>query len=148
MSEYPVIGHGPPTDAGGDRIRRGGCSCGAVRFEVRGEPLKVGICHCQECRKATGAVFVAYADWRREAFSFTGASTEFRGRRFCPECGSRLFHLNEGKGLVEVMFGALDDAPTDLLPAVEGWTKRREPWLTPIQGLPQFQEDSREAPPN
>jgi hypothetical protein len=29
----------------------GGCACGKVRFEVRGEPYRVGVCHCLTCRK-------------------------------------------------------------------------------------------------
>jgi hypothetical protein len=38
-------------------ILRGGCLCGAVRFEVRGGPYRVGVCHCLDCRKAHGAAF-------------------------------------------------------------------------------------------
>ena len=59
----------------------------------------------------------------------------FVGRSLCPTCGSRLFHLSPGK--VEIMLGALDDAPGDLKPAREGWIMRREPWLAPIAGASQ-----------
>ena len=142
MSDYPVVGLGRTVSKEGVLTRYGGCSCGAVRFEVRGEPVKVGLCHCQECRKATGAVFVAYGDWSRDRFSYTGAPSEFKGRSFCSQCGSRLFHLNEDKAMVEIMLGALDDAPTHLLPTVEGWTKRRERWLPPLGGVAQFEEDT------
>lgn len=34
----------------------GGSNCGQVRFEVGGEPLRVGFCHCQVCRKETGSL--------------------------------------------------------------------------------------------
>ena len=103
---------------------------------VRGEPDVVGTCHCTECRKATGGAFLSYADWPRAAFSSTGEAREFAGRSFCPNCGSRLFHLSTDK--VEIMLGALDDAPSDLRPTREGWTKRREHWLTPIQDAGQY----------
>src|SRR5712671_337486 len=41
----------------------GGCLCGAVRFTATGQPKGVYWCHCQSCRKHSGApasVFVAY----------------------------------------------------------------------------------------
>ena len=138
-SPYPVVDQGPRFDPDGTRVRYGGCSCGAVRFEVRGEPAKIGICHCQECRKATGAAFVAYADWPRSALTFTGEGRSFRGRSFCPVCGSRLFHLSDHEA--EIMIGALDDAPSDLVPTREGWVKRREHWLEPVPGASHSEED-------
>jgi hypothetical protein len=130
------------TDRGepdGMRVRAGGCSCGAVRFIVRGEPHVVGVCHCADCRKATGSAFLFYADWPREAFEATGETRTYQGRSFCPTCGGRLFHLTE-RG-VEIDVGALDDAPGDLRPTREGWIKRREPWLHPVPGTSQHEED-------
>jgi hypothetical protein len=139
MQDDPVLGDGRRVTAGGDRLRQGGCLCGQVRFEVVGPPLKTGICHCLECRKATGAVFMAYADWPAERFSYTGRVESSSGRSFCPDCGSRVFHLSsEG---AEVLCGALDEGPSDLPPDVEGWTIRREPWLPPIPGARQFSRD-------
>lgn len=136
---YPVLDPGPGHDPDGTRLRRGGCSCGRVRFEVRGEPSVVGLCHCVECRKASGGAFVAYADWPLAAFRTSGEAREHRGRSFCPACGSRVFHLGEDK--VEIMLGALDELPHGLAPAREGWTCRREPWLLPVPGAGQSERD-------
>jgi hypothetical protein len=41
--------------------REGGCSCGTVRFAMRGEPLIVHCCHCRDCQKQTGGGFVINA---------------------------------------------------------------------------------------
>jgi hypothetical protein len=128
-----------PMVGDGRRKRHGGCSCGAVRFEVTGDPYVIGTCHCTDCRKAAGAAFVYYADWPRSDFVSSGTTSEFRGRSFCPICGSRLFHLSDEKA--EVMLGALDDAPGDLTPTQEGWIKRREHWLAPVAGTKQFDQD-------
>jgi hypothetical protein len=112
-----------------------------VRFEVRGEPTVVGICHCLECRKATGSTYSSYARWPLSAFRVTGDSRAFKGRSFCPICGSRLFNLNPSRNDVGIMIGALDEAPSGLHPACEGWVKRRERWLAPIDGASQFDQD-------
>ncbi len=123
----------------GGRVRRGGCLCGAVRYEVVGEPTKIGLCHCADCRKLTGSAFLHYADWPRTAFRSSGPVTTYSGRSFCPVCGSRLFHLSDDD--VEIDIGSLDEAPNALVPQVEGWTKRREPWLAPLTHAGQFIED-------
>lgn len=139
MSDYPVLKPEPRFNKEGIRIRYGGCSCGAVRFEVLGEPREIGTCHCMECRKATGAAFVYYADWPDSAFSLQGEAREYRGRSFCPICGSRLFHVSKGRA--EIMLGTLDDGPTDLSPRREGWIVRRESWLAPVSSAGQFDRD-------
>jgi len=41
-------------------VHSGGCACGKVRFEARGEPYRVGMCHCLTCRKVHGAPFNFY----------------------------------------------------------------------------------------
>ena len=128
-----------PVTSDSGRIRRGGCGCGAVRFEVKGEPYVVGTCHCTDCRKATGSTYVYYGDWPRSAFTSFGEARVFKGRSFCPNCGSRLFHLSDEKA--EIMLAVLDDAPGDLEPVQEGWIKRREHWLVPIAGTNQFDQD-------
>ena len=120
-------------------IRSGSCLCGSVGYKVNGPPLRVGLCHCADCRKESGSSFVTFAVWPAHAFESTGEVAIFSGRGFCPTCGSRLFNPSEGE--VEIRVGSLDMAPTDLEPDYELWVKRREAWLHPMDGLPQFEED-------
>jgi hypothetical protein len=124
--------------AGPSAERRGGCSCGNLRYAVAGEPLRIGLCHCTSCRQESGSMFTAFAVWPRAAFHSTGAFRTWEGRSFCPECGSRLFALRDDEA--EIKLGTLDDAPTDLTPQYELWVWRREHWLTPLE-VPQFQHD-------
>ena len=42
-------------------VHKGGCACGKVSIEARGEPYRVGVCHCLTCRKLHGAPFSFYA---------------------------------------------------------------------------------------
>lgn len=120
-------------------MHAGGCLCGAVRYTVTGDPFLVGICHCADCRKESGASFVTYAKWPRQSFTLTGRMSTYAGRSFCPLCGSRLMNLHEND--VEIRIGTLDAAPNGLVPEQEGWVKRREPWLAPVAGASQSTED-------
>ncbi|WP_437781054.1 GFA family protein [Sorangium sp. So ce1097] len=128
-------------EAGSERVRSGGCSCGAVRFRVRGEPIRVGLCHCADCRRVTGSVFLAFAIWSWASFESTGETRCWDGRSFCPICGSRLFSLREEEGEAEIKLGCLDEAPVDLAPTYELWIKRRERWLPALAGAEQHVED-------
>jgi len=107
----------------------GGCLCGAVRLAVTGAPHRVGICHCLDCRKHHGAVFYAAAIFPADAVEIRGATAEYRGRHFCPVCGSSLFARCGDE--IEVHLGCLD-APNRLRPTYESWVVRREDWLPPF----------------
>ena len=121
------------------RVRGGGCRCGAVRFTLAGEPTVAGLCHCTDCRKATGSLFLSYAQWPRAAASIEGDYATYLGRSFCPVCGSRLFHLTADT--IEVNLGTLDEAPNGIQPGLEVWTRRREAWLDAVSGATQHVED-------
>lgn len=125
-----------------DVVRTGRCLCGDVRYRVRGEPVHVGRCHCADCRKESGSAFSVYAQWPVEAFEISGAISSYDGRGFCPRCGSRILNPPEpGDSLVEIRIGTLDDAPFNLQPEAEIWTKRREPWIAPVEGASQHDEN-------
>ena len=117
-------------------IRRGGCNCGSVRLEVRGEPMWVGLCHCLICRKETGSAFMAFAVWDQSQVTVTGDVRSWTQttdhRHFCPICGSRLFATHDRNDEVEVRLGCFDEAPSNLLPQYELWIGRREYWLPAV----------------
>lgn len=52
-------------------IHEGGCLCGATRYRTEGEPLRVTICHCRFCQRATGAAFMVEPIFRLENVSVT-----------------------------------------------------------------------------
>ena len=122
-------------------MRTGGCLCGAVRYSVEGEPIHVGRCHCADCRKESGSTYSIYAQWPRAQFNLSGDLATYDGRSFCPTCGGRIGNLEED--FVELRIGSLDDAPFRLKPEAEIWIRRREPWLEPVDGASQHQENRR-----
>jgi hypothetical protein len=120
-------------------IRTGRCLCGAVNYQVEGEPLRAGLCHCRNCKRESGSSFTSYGVWPRAAFSSSGNVATHAGQSFCPACGSPLFGLSDGEA--EIKLGSLDGAPTDIEPTYELWVKRRESWLQPLPHAEQFDED-------
>lgn len=107
----------------------GGCLCGDVRITATGLPYRVGLCHCLDCRKHHGALFLATAIFPGDAVTIEGETGEYAGRHFCPRCGSSVFSRSGDE--VEVHLGALD-APDRFTPTYELWTIRREAWLPPF----------------
>ena len=129
---------------------RGGCLCGAVRFEAAGEPYDVTHCHCVDCRRSSGAPFVTWASFRRSEFRFAGE--EARGflwaggwRSFCPRCGTLLtFLAGPEAGEIDVTVGSFDH-PEAVTPEDHTWVEDRLPWIPLADGLPAY-EQKREAP--
>ncbi|MCZ4345014.1 GFA family protein [Devosia sp. J2-20] len=109
----------------------GGCLCGAVRLVARGQPDRVGLCHCMDCRKHHGALFFAAAIFPAHAVTISGETRDYQGRHFCPQCGSSVFARSDDE--VEVHLGALDD-PEQFTPDYELWTVRRAHWLPEFAG--------------
>jgi hypothetical protein len=118
--------------------RAGGCLCGAVRVVAEGPPLRVGICHCRDCQRHHGAPFYAAAIWSGSAVTVTGKLHSFRGRGFCPVCGSSVLARTGEE--VEVHLGALDDA-VGLVPGYECWTIRRAHWLPAFTAMTDHARD-------
>lgn len=116
----------------------GGCQCGKVRIVATGRPDRVGICHCLDCRKHHGALFYAAAVFPQEAVTVEGETRDYKGRHFCPACGSSVFARTGDE--IEVHLGALD-APDQLTPSYESWTVRRETWLPAFPGVKGFERD-------
>jgi hypothetical protein len=61
--------------------------------------------------------------------TIAGEPRDYRGRFFCPRCGSCVFGRSADE--VEVNLGSLD-APDQLMPTYESWIVRREAWLPPF----------------
>ena len=124
------------------------CACGACKFEFDTDPTFIAICHCKDCKRASGgatAIFfgVAVDDFtltsgKPKAFHYVAESGKGLDRNFCPECGARIFstNLESFPGQVFVTLGSLD-RPELIAPKLEMFTKRRLPWEKPLD-LPQF----------
>jgi hypothetical protein len=124
----------------------GGCHCGAVRYEVEGDPIHVALCHCSDCRKSSGAPMVAWAAFTEENFRVTQGeavthnSSGASMRSFCARCGSGLWFRNGEvlPGLVDIQSATLDN-PEALPPGAHIQTAERISWMATAHSLPAFE---------
>ena len=122
----------------------GGCLCGAIRYRISGKAKFRSMCHCQSCRRASGAPVVAFVGMFDDQFEeLKGARTIFESspgvkRGFCKTCGTSLTFAGENwPGEVHVFTATLDD-PEAFPPTVHTYCLDRLPWIDPDDGLPRL----------
>ena len=126
----------------------GGCMCGAVRYQATGEPSGVIYCHCESCRRHTGAPVSTLVGFPRDNVKFTKgerklyASSKGVGRGFCADCGTTLTWEGDGEELgllVEIHMGTLDD-PNVHAPKCHVHHDERVSWFDAAGTLPRYHE--------
>lgn len=122
----------------------GGCSCGDIRYEVRGQAVLVELCHCRSCRHTVGAPLMAWTAFRRNDFTITaGSVTVYPSspgleRSFCGRCGTSLTLSDERfPDETYVSVASFDDAET-LPPEFHIWRSHRLSWLETVDALPRY----------
>lgn len=118
--------------------RVGGCACGAVRFEARGKPKFVANCHCQDCRRATGAASSTWVGFDTPDVSWFGERTlherkDMVRRGFCPRCGTPLSYSGKQWATeTHLLIGTFDD-PLTLTPDEDVNVAEKLPWVHLVQ---------------
>lgn len=122
----------------------GGCLCGAVRYQVRGELRPIMTCHCSQCRRTSGHFVAATgaADEALEVIDPDGALRWYRSsssarRGFCSRCGSSLFWKPDDAPRTSIMAGTLDGA-TGLEMDAHIHTADKGDYYTLDDGIPSF----------
>jgi hypothetical protein len=123
--------------------RTASCRCGQLRATVTGDPVRVSVCHCLNCKKRSGSAFAVQARWPRDRVEIEGRSKTFvivadSGNRatfhFCPECGSDVYYEIDGKfddkfnDLMAIPVGLFDE-PFFATPSYSVWEQRKHDWV-------------------
>jgi hypothetical protein len=117
----------------------GGCSCGAIRYEIASFPLLLYTCNCTDCQTTSGSAFALNMPVLTESFRIMQGSPKGWRRPspsgadvtswFCADCGGRIYGERKGRPeTINIRAGTLDD------------TK----WLTPVAHL--FLRSAQPAP--
>ncbi|MFT8242793.1 GFA family protein [Roseomonas sp. BN140053] len=123
---------------------QGGCFCGEVRFETDGTPFHSTVCHCTDCRRSSGAPFVAWFTVPVATLRITAgqprrfASSEAGRRSFCGGCGTSLFFASTALPEEIDIATATLDAPDAVPPEDHVHVRSRVGWVRLGDGLPQF----------
>jgi hypothetical protein len=115
-----------------------------VRYEARGPLSAVARCHCDQCRKATGAEFATHGTVDGAAFELLDGDallgqwevTPGVPRVFCTRCGSPLFkRLADGN--IRLRLGCVDTELTER-PSVHVFVAEKPAWSEIHDDLPQL----------
>jgi hypothetical protein len=136
------------------RVFEGQCQCAHVQYRVLGKPMTLFACHCTECQRQSSSAF-GMALWIQDAtvellrgelkeWIRETSSGKHMVCRFCPNCGTRLFHQILGQtDLMSIKPGTLNDTKALKL-AGHIWTKSKQAWLQ----LPSTSLQYVEGPPS
>lgn len=122
----------------------GKCHCGAISYSAEGPPQHHALCHCDDCRRWSGAPAVGWIAWKDDAVTVTGTPRQYKSsehgtREFCGSCGTGLFYRNPVvlPDIVDIQSGTLDD-PEAQPPAVQIMVKERLSWTKGMVDLHEF----------
>jgi hypothetical protein len=137
---------------------QGGCFCGTIRYRATSPPRISTICHCADCRKASGAASVAWVTFPAEGFAFVeGEPSRYRSsppvvRTFCGRCGTPLtYRSDERKHEIDVTTASLDE-PEAFPPTKHVFPEQKLSWVevaplpvpvgdpAPVDLRPRFQQ--------
>jgi hypothetical protein len=127
---------------------KGTCHCGAVSYEAEGKILRVSNCHCEDCRKISGATYNTALVLESDGFRVVRGeenvtayeSSKGKFRTFCRTCGTPIYtYMLSKPEIVIIRAGVLDDA-TGVKPQMHIWVKAKAPWHEILDDLQQYQE--------
>jgi hypothetical protein len=127
----------------------GGCYCGAVRYQVEGEPMFKGQCHCRECQYISGGSPNVVMGMPAAGFEYTKAAPKGFTRsdlpnpvtrEFCEKCGTHILAKSPSlPGAVLLKVGTLDDPSVFGMPQMAIFTIDKQAFHQIPPGIPAFE---------
>jgi len=126
----------------------GGCACGAVRYEISGEPMFQNHCQCLDCQRKSGTGHGSYLTFAsRKGVTLTGKATQWdlkgdsgnvKTRGFCPTCGSPVYLTFAAMPDLFTIHAASLDDPSRYKPQAVTYHVRGHAWDQLDPALPKF----------
>lgn len=132
-----------------DKFATGHCLCGEVQFTISSAPLRMGQCHCDDCRRSTGTGHGSNAFFKKSDVHISGQTNSYDSvtdtdsivsRHFCPKCGSRLFgYNNAAENIIAITAGSLNESQWFKADAIV-YNKSKPVWDFMDESIPTFEE--------
>ena len=128
---------------------KGGCHCGAVRYEAEVFLNSAYYCHCTTCQKLSGQPFEIGVPVKVGTLRFTEGepnyftSSDWAKRGFCENCGSRLIFMpfaTDDEWLINLDICSLDE-PDKAKPNMHIYVDSKLPWYEIADDLPRLRAD-------
>jgi len=133
----------------------GKCLCGAVSYRSKDDPVITINCHCEDCRRSTGAVFGTNIMVPEAGFELSGEvkryehtadSGNLMTKHFCPNCGSLVYGTSTGRpNIVSIRAGSIDDVGK-IAPSVNVFLDSKVPTTPMDDDLVSWQRMPQPAP--
>ena len=121
-------------------LHTGHCRCGAISVETPFTPDFSVYCHCDDCRRATGAPVLASIGVPKDRLTWRGAPARHTigtaTRLFCRECGSGIGQEHESQSHMTFLNTAFMDDPEAFPPKAHTFAGDQVTWLALHDDLP------------
>lgn len=127
----------------------GGCACGAIRYEISGEPIFSNDCQCRDCTRESGTGHGSHLTFMRTGVNVSGEASHWdmvadsgntKTRYFCPTCGSPVYMtFTAMPDFFTIRAASLDD-PSRYKPQVITYRSRGYVWDNIDANLPAFEK--------
>ncbi|MGR3621587.1 GFA family protein [Pseudophaeobacter sp.] len=127
---------------------KGGCYCGALRYEITGRPVFKAQCHCRACQSFAGGAANVFMAVPAQGFAYdTGEPRSYRKpgedtvatREFCSCCGTQVASRRDGLDLVMVKVGTLDEPAAYKGPKAAIYVAEKQSFHFIPEDLPSFE---------
>ena len=129
----------------------GGCFCGAIRYQASGQVFNETSCHCDICRRTSGAPYMAWFSVPAAGFQLlAGTPATFRSsghatRTFCPTCGTQLTFADDASpDEIDISTCSLDQ-PEQAPPRDHTYISSKLDWVQLADELPRFPRSRSEG---
>lgn len=134
-------------------VIRGGCLCGGIQYEYRGEINEYVICHCNQCKRAQGSVFVTNVSINTDLFRIVLGKSLLKAyesslkkqRVFCSTCGSPIYSAHADKpSLIRLRAGTVNSG-LDHAPDYQQYCESKADWLELNTEIPAYRRANNDS---